>query len=271
MKLWTILLLSLLINSGISADNYEDILPGKRSFLMDKNHINYENNAGLGSRRYVFRDIDLWDYQLVNIYGIPFVKYNESNPLLILKNREIVYVYSADAVAHDVKWEIFAGIEESKSGKIQLSFPTGSIKVSSYLTEGSIIYDEKFLKNSVLRQPWIEGAPGKGIGESITFEAVMDRNDNPRAAANGMYLFNGFVSFDKPHLYKYNARVKQFRVEDLDTDEMWTINLIDTPNPQYYDLKGHEGHTLRLSITDVYAGTKWEDTCLNMIVMSYKM
>jgi len=41
----------------------------------------------------------------------------------------------------------------------------------------------------------------------------------------------------------------------------------DTPNPQHIDFKGHDGHTLKLIINDVYPGLKWEDTCINAIIL----
>ena len=251
--------------------DYEDYFVGYTHLYISEDMILYENIAGLGFGDYIYPEkIQVDNYEMVNRYGLPFVVKDGEDIFLMLSNDEIVYLYSKETVNNNILRPILIGENKTIEREILLSSPRGRLEASSYLTEGETEYSVKNIKSTYLNKPWVEGVPGYGIGEFVLVEFKMNIRENPNSNANGMYLFNGYVSFDKPHLYEYNSRVKQMKAEDLDTGEQWIIDLNDTPSPQYIDFSDHEGHTIKLIIKDIYPGTKWEDTCINSILLTYR-
>jgi hypothetical protein len=107
-----------------------------------------------------------------------------------------------------------------------------------------------------LDRPWVEGVPGQGIGETIEVKAPL---------AHLLVISNGYVSYDKPYLYAYNSRLKKIRIDDLTNGRVYHFTLADTPCPQHIRLPEHSIY-VRITIEEVYAGTRWEDTCVNFIV-----
>ncbi|MDC7220203.1 MAG: hypothetical protein PQJ59_09695 [Spirochaetales bacterium] len=141
-----------------------------------------------------------------------------------------------------------------------------SISTSSFLKEGLVNYKgsnniKPFLEKL---KPWVEGVEGNGEGEWL--ELQINSYDIP---VSSFLISNGYVSFDKPHLYGYNSRVKKLRVtcEELGID--FIADLEDTPNFQEVKLPEEItdlNTTFRFTILEVYEGSKWEDTCVNLIV-----
>jgi hypothetical protein len=147
--------------------------------------------------------------------------------------------------------------------------------MSSFLTENTTKYDARNFKapdTSYLR-PWVEGAEGSGIGEWI--ELTIERHIEEKAdwmsdwPLDFFVISNGYVSFNNPSLYEWNNRVKKIRIiceaEKID----FVAELKDTP--QFQEIRLPKSITaarrvFRFVIEDVYKGTKWDDTCLNLII-----
>ena len=133
-----------------------------------------------------------------------------------------------------------------------------SVIASSELKEKSQTYYGYNVSSLLLDSPWVEAKDDYGIGEYLLLEA------------NGryIYLFNGYVSYEKPYLYSYNSRIKKLKitfVEDPSKSPM-IFELEDTPNPQNLDLLERIQDKIKIEILDVYLGTKYKDTCLNGII-----
>lgn len=153
-----------------------------------------------------------------------------------------------------------------------------TIKTSSYLSEntkkGLIEYCPENLLERLyymtgpdydkvtydsLTPPWVEGKNDYGIGEYLDIEF--------KWPADEMQILNGFVDFTRMDLYEKNSRVK-------------TV-LIESENPKFskeYQLEDIVRYTLitlpqktqkiRMTIKEVYPGTKYKDTCLSSILVT---
>jgi hypothetical protein len=155
---------------------------------------------------------------------------------------------------------LFWGVNKNYINSTELIIYSSDFLSSSYLVEGKTTYLPKFLGNTALDKLWVEGVPGHGIGETISFSKPI--------LVENLYLSNGYVSYNKPYLYCYNNRVKKIKITDEldDTFEM-TFTLDDTPNPQKIDLESKEVRKLIIEIQDIYPGSKWDDTCINFILV----
>ena len=110
--------------------------------------------------------------------------------------------------------------------------------------------------------PWVEGVDGNGIGEYITVEFTEPVIE--------LELINGYSDINNMKLYKENARVKTFKLEDLENNTTGTVSFEDYV---YFNTVILEKPTtkIRLTIKEVYPGTKYQDTCFSAILAtSYK-
>ncbi|GHV81283.1 hypothetical protein AGMMS49944_30740 [Spirochaetia bacterium] len=145
---------------------------------------------------------------------------------------------------------------------------------TSELREGNIVYKA----NNVVKQdelsPWVEGKSGSGIGEKIR---ISQNTENIVAAQStldvyrywGIIISNGFIDYNKPYLYEYNNRVKKIRVSRGNPNEYVDIDIEDTPQFQYFEFQDAlktESNILEIEILEVYRGTRYDDTCINMII-----
>ena len=133
----------------------------------------------------------------------------------------------------------------------------GKFSLNPETSPGGEQYREKL-------RPWVEGVKGQGIGEWI--ELSTDSYETP---VSFFLISNGYVSFEKPYLYKKNSRIKKMRITCKEENIDFVVGLKDTPDFQEIRLpKKITGlkPTFRFTIEEVYPGTKWEDTCLNLII-----
>jgi hypothetical protein len=138
--------------------------------------------------------------------------------------------------------------------------PSEIYTASSHLRESDSSYTASNLGLLTVGQPWAEGVPGHGMGESFiirtppgvdSFDAVM--------------LSIGFVSYRQPDLYTRNSRPSVVSVLSDARESSFVIELDDTPNPQVIPVP--EGTTsVRIAIDDVYPGTHSEDTYVNFAI-----
>ena len=134
---------------------------------------------------------------------------------------------------------------------------------SSYLTEKTNSYPVENLRKLVVDTPWVEGVKGDGIGEGFTIEG---RQYNKPL---GPYLFiiNGYISYDKPYLYKQNNRIKKIKVTGIKSKQSKILDILDTPHPQTVDISFiTEPEDIRIEIKEVYKGTTYDETCLHYCI-----
>lgn len=216
-------------------------------------------------------NIQFFNYQQELINGYPFLSlsepiiYNgdkECSSIMILtglqktddgyfKKYTVMYAKSSDP--KDTAWDFFFACNSRLEERVQLFS-----NCSSYLVEKKTSYEVDNLRSIWPDTPWVENAPGYGIGEGFT----MVSGDLPY-----LLLMNGYISMDKPNLYLENARVKQLKITGVETGKTLILEVLDTPHPQTIDISALKGNkTLRVEINDVYPGTRYEDTCLQYCV-----
>ena len=107
--------------------------------------------------------------------------------------------------------------------------------------------------------PWVEGAEGNGIGESVTVEFTEDMA--------GMSVLNGYTDINKLKLYKENSRLKEVQVDDLVNGDSWTVSFDDKVYFNYIAFPKMTSK-IKMTIKSVYDGTKYSDTCVSAIIPS---
>ena len=108
--------------------------------------------------------------------------------------------------------------------------------------------------------PWVEGVPGDGIGEGFTIQGQQFN----KPLGPYLLLINGYISYEKPYLYKQNNRIKKIKVTGLKSGKIQILDVLDTPHPQTVDISFiTQPEDIRVEIADVYKGTKYDDTCLH--------
>ena len=120
---------------------------------------------------------------------------------------------------------------------------------------------------------WSEGVSGNGIGEYIELRQLYMGPGEEVLSINEFCIVNGYTENTKK--WRENGRVKFLNVYFEDTF-IGTIHLEDTMKPQYIDLSplqltvgnGREAK-FRFEITEVYKGTKYEDTCITGIEIGF--
>lgn len=142
------------------------------------------------------------------------------------------------------------------------------IDVSSYLKEKNKEYKVENLCNCKPGTPWVEGVSGDGIGEGFTIYRSGVKDKNP-FENNSLYLLimNGYISYEKPYLYKQNNRIKKIKVTGVKSGKSKILDVLDTPHPQTVDISFiTEPEDVRVEIAEVYKGTKYDDTCINFCI-----
>lgn len=132
---------------------------------------------------------------------------------------------------------------------------------SSFLKEKTKEYKVENLCSFTVETPWVEAVKGDGIGEGFTI--INDRNKKYPY----LLIMNGYISYEKPWLYKQNNRVKQIKVTGIKSGKSKILDVLDTPHPQTVDISFiTEPEDIRVEIADVYKGTKYDDTCLHYCI-----
>lgn len=137
---------------------------------------------------------------------------------------------------------------------------------SSCLKEGAREYKVEDLCDCKMATPWVEGVPGSGIGEGFTIKSSKYSQSVPHY----LLIMNGYISYDKPYLYKQNNRIKKIKVTGVKSGKSKILDVLDTPHPQTVDISFiTDLEDIRVEIADVYRGTKYDDTCINLCVTYY--
>ncbi|MBR6080297.1 MAG: hypothetical protein IKP60_09090 [Treponema sp.] len=229
----------------------EDASEGEREKTYPRSSLKLNNNG------YYYFEFSKNDKQLL-IFGNDFFGYF-FDPGKISKN--LVDEYVGYCEANDYYYRIK-----------RRDYPITTFKASSELKEEKNVYSVDNLKKFFLgldcvdsampffnpkHKPWVEGVSGNGIGEYIEISADKEFNN--------LQILNGYVDVSRLDLYKKNSRVKSFVVEDFDNKTKFEIELKDEVVFQYFNLEKPTTH-IRLTIKEVYKGSKWEDTCVSSII-----
>lgn len=105
--------------------------------------------------------------------------------------------------------------------------------------------------------PWVEGVKGNGINETISIEF-----NNP---VYSFSILNGYADVQNMKLFKENSRVKKLKVEDLSNNLEYTMNFEDKVYFNYLELS-KPSNSIKLTILEVYEGTKYQDTCISALI-----
>ena len=143
---------------------------------------------------------------------------------------------------------------------------------SSYLKPfKGINYSAKNIHDLSYKTAWIEGVPGYGIGEYVTYHFPPQ---NPRI--NEIIIVNGYVKSEQT--WKDNSRVKKLKMY-IDNKPFAILNLADTRQEQSFKfdpigygvredwnkLQAKPWWTIKFEILDVYKGDKYDDTAITEI------
>lgn len=149
------------------------------------------------------------------------------------------------------------------------------VKASSVLApQGKTSYDASHLAIDDRENIWAEGVDGYGIGESIEIKQMYLGTGHAELTLYSMCIVNGNAK--SATKWQENSRVKSMKLY-YEGEYLGDIELEDTIKPQYIDLSplnikvgnGFDAH-FRFEITDVYKGSKYDDTCLTGIIIDYE-
>ena len=131
---------------------------------------------------------------------------------------------------------------------------------SSYLTEGATTYEPEHLEQKD-GLPWASGN-GKGIGDVISIKEFEHKNPST------LKIINGYQDKNHPDYYEKNSRVKKIKVKNADTKKCKTIVVKDVKEEQVFDLSDlGKGQNYDIEILDVYEGNKYQDLCIQYMVL----
>jgi len=146
------------------------------------------------------------------------------------------------------------------------------VTASSYLkSQGSNNYEPKNAHDLNYKNAWVEGVPGYGIGEYLTYKFAAT---SPRITE--IIVVNGYVKSETA--YRNNSRVKKLKVylndkpyailnlEDRIANQGFKVEPIGNSDREDWDvLKTKPDWTLKFEILDLYKGLKYDDVAISEI------
>ena len=217
-----------------------------------------------------------FSFDIKHYFGLPFIELSDNLPSEVANwndfnensniktNNEILFL-----AFKGKNIQMFAFTEGYRQDRTPLTFTRfdewGSIykNCSSYLKEKTKVYPVENLRKLVVDTPWVEGVKGDGIGEGFTIEG----NQYNKPLGPYLFIINGYISYEKPYLYKQNNRIKKIKVTGIKSKKSKILDVLDTPHPQTVDISFiTEPEDIRIEIEDVYKGTKYDDTCLHYCI-----
>ena len=105
----------------------------------------------------------------------------------------------------------------------------------------------------------VEGAKGYGIVEYLDIEIKWKSDE--------MQILNGFVDFTRMDLYEKNSRVKTVLIESENPKFAQEYELDDIVRYTVVKLPA-KTDKIRMTIKDVYKGSKYDDTCISSILVT---
>lgn len=185
------------------------------------------------------------------------VEYDESKGAFINFTKEENEVF--DETKEDF-WDILGGA----CSWYCAGGPDTVIGSSHLKAQGKISYVAKNAHDHNYKNVWVEGVPGYGIGEYLTYKF---KGGSPRVTT--IIVVNGYVKSAKA--YKENSRVKKLKVYK-DNKPIAILELQDIIGEQSFDIgvlgnnkEGTPDWTLKFEIMEVYKGDKYDDTAISEI------
>ena len=152
--------------------------------------------------------------------------------------------------------------ENDKSSKINVVLLSNiyAIKASSAkIEDNSRLYSVRNLIDGDSKTAWVPASNKSGIGEWVEFSF-----DDPMQV-NNLVLTNGYAKNDIS--FSGNNRIKT-AILQFDDGKSSTVTLKDTPKPQIIPVR-KKTRTIRITISEVYKGTKDDDTCLSDVDLEF--
>lgn len=239
----------------------------------------------LKNNKVLFYDLDkdeanqktIYDYKLEYKSGVPFITiFNSKKPktYLFLYNKNFCAFYEKDGYVYQSGISMLNNMEGFYTH--DWINKDESIYATKEVMEGDIKYSAKNIVSKKIDELW--AAPNNGINESIIIDrSYKDYNDRDERVEYEdskhdviLMLCSGFISYNKPHLYKDNARPKKIKVTLSNTQKNilkeYFFDLKDTPNPQVLRFKEFiSDKIITITILDVYKGERYSDLCISKI------
>jgi hypothetical protein len=233
----------------IRFENNEIMLWENSSFNMD------------GSQRTQERNLN-GIYYLENINDVNFIiiqwENNQIERYLILYNNFLCFLYRSDGYPYFRGFKFRGGA--SGEGCFSVDYSNVEITASSYLIESNVTYNTGKLTEKI-GECWVEGVTGQGINETLYIKMT---------GTNSIHISTGFISYNRLYLFGQNSRPRKI---ELSVENKYKIitDLDDTPNFQTINLPEQleENDILKIKILEVYLGTRYEDTCINTILLDW--
>ena len=165
-----------------------------------------------------------------------------------LKFGEFILIYNNNNIP------IFLGNSKT-SRQIECLVYPDSICSTSFLTEGNKIYSvENLLKRGNLNCVWAEGVSGYGKNEKINLTVEHVKK---------IFILPGYVSIDRPDLFKKNNRPKNIRI--IYGEKLLKEKFNDIAEYKEINLEEEFTGNIQIEIIDVYQGSMYDDTCISSI------
>lgn len=139
--------------------------------------------------------------------------------------------------------------------------PLWSVEATSHLADDAADCSPASAIDGDIGTAWVEGVDGPGIGESLTLNIGI-----PTELWNIGLLAGYFAS---PELLAANNRLKKVQITLSDGtsitkefEDSSTTRVIHFDNP-------HVVEWIRLTILEVYPGTRWDDTAISELTVNY--
>ena len=134
---------------------------------------------------------------------------------------------------------------------------------SSLPSSGGNTYSVNMLNDGKFKTAWVEGSKGDGVGEWVEYH-LQKNTDGKVIKTNlwGLYIANGYMK--NKDIWHKNSRVKQLRM-DINGKPSNIINLKDSMLVQsvsFGNIDVKSGDIIRFTITKIYPGNKYKDTCI---------
>lgn len=143
-----------------------------------------------------------------------------------------------------------------------------TVRASSTLpSQGGNSYDVSKLDDGIGGTAWVEGAPGDGVGESITYRFPRkDFNAGGETESVGFWgltVFNGYHKSARN--WRENARAKKLRLYH-NNRPLFTIELQDIMRLQsvgFPDFQLKPDDSVRIEIVEIYPGERYQDLAIS--------
>jgi hypothetical protein len=260
-------------NNGVLVVSYETEFP----FSIDRTLLIKFDIAGfhnLDGDRFFFKGSDK-KIRKVNVASTSgFETYirriHIDEQKISVKNEEYLKLFPP-IVIHATKMPEMIFAENSGPGWDEFTCPViATVSSSSFLQpQGKNIYEPFNLCDRNLKTAWCEGEQNNGSGEWIEFIFAETSGLDGNFSGN-FVLVNGYAKND--NTFSYNSRIKTFLCY-WNSFPVFKVKLLDTKEPQSFSLsefnkKNHmlsfdDGDTIRFSISKVFPGSRYHDTCIS--------